>query len=300
MGCCHSNGSRKLGLQHLFHDSKTFPSSAVGITARELSAYDFSSENFVRDYLEQVTSQSLLGKSEGKLELRKTHSVPRDYATIQDALDAAKDGDAIRIAPGRYKEALVIRSRIMLVGLGKVDETVLEAPDESIFFAASALPTLILEASEARVCNVTIVGGGASVPVVENMCGDLTLEGCDIRSGACGLRVQDSAGAILRFCDVRSCHEHGVNVSKQGWVSIEKSYIFDCKCGVLVGHLGSQGSLRGTDIASCSQVGVMAHSLGAVLLESNHIHDNTVAGVFVSSGGRAVLKQVMFLARISM
>jgi hypothetical protein len=36
---------------------------------------------------------------------------------------------------------------------------------------------LILEAAEAKICNLTIVGGGTSVPVIENMCGDLTLEG---------------------------------------------------------------------------------------------------------------------------
>ena len=35
---------------------------------------------------------------------------------------------------------------------------------------------LVLEASEAKICNLTILGG-ASAPTVHNMCGDITLEG---------------------------------------------------------------------------------------------------------------------------
>jgi hypothetical protein len=36
---------------------------------------------------------------------------------------------------------------------------------------------VVLEAPEAKICNMTIVGGGVSVPVIENSCGDITLEG---------------------------------------------------------------------------------------------------------------------------
>lgn len=264
----HSKGvGRSYGHPLCFwQEGKILRASAVGILARELSAYEFASEQYVLEYTAQIAPLSAgrhhAPRAPGAGELpdkttRKaaTLNVPADYRSVQDALDAAEDGDVVRLAPGRYKEALVISKRVLLFGAGKkAGDTVLEAPDESVFFAGAALSTLVLEASEAKICNVSIIGGGVSVPVIENMCGDLTLEGCDIRGGSCGLKVQDSAGAILKFCDVRDSAEHGVYVSKQGWASIDKSHVFDCKCGVLVGQLGSQCSLRGTDVSNCSQV----------------------------------------------
>ena len=50
----------------------------------------------------------------------------------------------------------------------------------------------------------------------------------------CG--IQESAGAMLRFCDVRGCREHGIHVGTQGWASMYKCHINDCACGVLVRH----------------------------------------------------------------
>ena len=50
----------------------------------------------------------------------------------------------------------------------------------------------------------------------------------------CG--IQESAGAMLRFCDVRGCREHGIHVGTQGWASMYKCHIIDCACGVLVCH----------------------------------------------------------------
>jgi len=127
--------------------------------------------------------------------------------------------------------------------------------------------------------------------VIENVCGDLTLEGCQVRGGSCGIKVQESAGVVMRFCDVRDSKAHGVYVAKQGWTSIEKSHIFNCQCGVLVGQLGSQASLRETDIDTCLQVGVMVHSSAAVLLETCTVRRNGIAGVCLSAGARGVLSK---------
>jgi hypothetical protein len=92
MGCCNS----KTELEAL-------KSSSVGIKACELRAYDFASESFALDYTEQVQSPSVVGRnpSNGGRTLsngdswtpRRTHNVPKDYPSIQAALDAAHEGD---------------------------------------------------------------------------------------------------------------------------------------------------------------------------------------------------------------
>ena len=88
----------------------------------------------------------------------------------------------------RYREALVVRKRVQLVGTGRVAETVIQAPDVALWGGVQ-LATLVLEASEARVCNLTLTNASLSSAVVENFCGDITLEGCAIRGGGTGVKV---------------------------------------------------------------------------------------------------------------
>ena len=255
MGCCNAKDFPVPG----YRGSAPRPSS-TGLRASELKAFDFTSESFALEYTEQMTSSSVRRGAQEFLpgasscQPPRTRRVPQDHKTIQEALDAAGDGDVVCVGPGCYREALVVRKRVLLYGLGEVRGIVLEGPDASIFFAASGLPTVVLEAAEARICNMTIVGGSGSAPVVENMCGDVTLEGCSIRGGSCCISVQQSAGALVRFCDVVGATGHGIQVAQQAWASVEKCLISDCPCGILVGHLGSQCSLRASDVLSCSQV----------------------------------------------
>lgn len=46
--------------------------------------------------------------------LAATHRVPQDFKTIQSAIDAAKPGDTVLVAPGKYPEALNLKSGITL------------------------------------------------------------------------------------------------------------------------------------------------------------------------------------------
>lgn len=55
------------------------------------------------------------------------HQVPGGYHTIQSAIDAAKDGDTIRVAAGSYTEQLSIRKSLTIVGAGDA-RTVVRAP----------------------------------------------------------------------------------------------------------------------------------------------------------------------------
>lgn len=54
-----------------------------------------------------------------------THEVPADYATIQDAIDAAAPGDTVHVAPGVYTEYLQMKAGVRLRGSG-ADQTTLD------------------------------------------------------------------------------------------------------------------------------------------------------------------------------
>jgi hypothetical protein len=55
--------------------------------------------------------------------------VPRDYATIQGAIDAASPGDTVRVEPGTYTESVQLRAGVCLLGSG-APRTILDAGGE--------------------------------------------------------------------------------------------------------------------------------------------------------------------------
>jgi hypothetical protein len=59
---------------------------------------------------------------------RQLH-VPRDYPTIQAAVDAATPGDTVRVSPGTYTESVQLRAGVCLLGSG-ARRTILDAHGE--------------------------------------------------------------------------------------------------------------------------------------------------------------------------
>ncbi|HSN26026.1 MAG TPA: right-handed parallel beta-helix repeat-containing protein [Kofleriaceae bacterium] len=56
--------------------------------------------------------------------------VPAQYATIQQAIDAASPGDTVKVAPGQYTESVKLRPGVCLVGSG-ARKTTLDARGET-------------------------------------------------------------------------------------------------------------------------------------------------------------------------
>jgi hypothetical protein len=117
MGCCQSASGAGRELARCCREGAAaarLPASAVGTSAPELSAYDFASEKFARAYLEQAVTPSADPRRSDELgdfivkgstpRKATTRRVPEDYATIQDALDAAQPGDV----SGRAAAALLL------------------------------------------------------------------------------------------------------------------------------------------------------------------------------------------------
>ncbi|MDW8329616.1 MAG: right-handed parallel beta-helix repeat-containing protein [Candidatus Bipolaricaulota bacterium] len=94
----------------------------------------------------------IVGLAPAPWALAKTIEVPKDFPTIQAAIDAAEAGDLILVAPGIYRENPIIIKSIKLRGSGK--ETILDGRSLPDF------PTLrILSTTNVVVQNFTILSG---------------------------------------------------------------------------------------------------------------------------------------------
>ena len=69
--------------------------------------------------------------------------VPIDFPTIQDAINAANEGDVIKVLPGTYTEQLTISNNITIIGSG-AKSTIIEAPPlEELELNVIGLPYIV-------------------------------------------------------------------------------------------------------------------------------------------------------------
>jgi nitrous oxidase accessory protein NosD len=80
---------------------------------------------------------------------------PHCFASIQAAVDAAQDGDTIRIAPGTYGGGIVVAKSVDLLGSGANATTISGGGHVVTIGSASSSPTVTLT-------GLTITGGHAT------------------------------------------------------------------------------------------------------------------------------------------
>lgn len=107
--------------------------------------------------------------------LLDTIRVPADYPTIQKAVEAAKDGDVVLVAPGTYRENIVLRKKTV------------------------TLASRFHESRDAKDVEATVIdGGGRTCIVVDASVGaDTRIIGFTLRNGNDGITVNGARLHIL-------------------------------------------------------------------------------------------------------
>jgi len=96
-----------------------------------------------------------------------TLTVPTDHRTIQAAIDAARAQDTVLVEPGTYRENLVLRAGVALVGR-ETARTFLEPP------SADQAVVRIQLANDVRVSSFTVIGADVAVQVVGSLNVEIT------------------------------------------------------------------------------------------------------------------------------
>ncbi|MEU3106589.1 right-handed parallel beta-helix repeat-containing protein [Streptomyces albidoflavus] len=218
-----------------------------------------------------------------------------EYASLTAALEAAADGDILTVAPGTYRENLVVDRAVTLLGQEGAAGSVRIAPPEGVPLAVRA---------SAQVQGLHIEGQDAAVPavLVEDGTPELTglrivtrsAAGIEVRGGgrptvrACtvdnpagvGIAVVDGGGGIFEECEVIAAGQSGVAVRGGGRPRLDRCRVHHA-AGAGLSVTGDHSSLEalGCEIYEIKGSGVQIASRAAAVLTDCAVHRVTGNGV---------------------
>lgn len=197
--------------------------------------------------------------------------VPQDYPTVQAAITAAKDGDTIVVAPGTYRESLVIEKALVVRG----------EDAQSVILEGS----IVVKAGEAvLIADLTVHAqhvGFAGAIRVEGP-GKVTLEGVVVRRTGglvMGLAADEGAKVQLIRCHFQRCNV-GVVVGRGARVQLSQCHLEGGDMGI--SSLGAGVVTIADSIVVGSKTGIAMFE-GELTMVNSTVADCKKDGVFASS-----------------
>ena len=211
-----------------------------------------------------------------------TLDVPRDYSTIQGAIDALPAGGVIRIGPGTFFETLDIAKPLVLVGAANGATRIGAGGAEAAI--------TVRNARRVRLEGLTVIGGDYGVLVDESEA--VQLVGNHVLGARlAGIRLSRAA-ALIRGNEVRAgIGPYGMGIELANTTSRPESFITGnvvagaTREGIILhnaharieGNVVSANGLRGVSISEMSMATVV----------KNTITDNADAGIWVVDSSMA-------------
>ena len=205
--------------------------------------------------------------------------VPKDYPTIQDAIDAAGAGDLIVVKPGLYEEELDIinHTDLSIRGQGQV---IVRGDGAGTTVMVSNSPGTVLE-------NLQVENVGSNGIVFSFSDGSQAL-GCKVMdAGSRGIWFVNGSEGLIRGCSVRDTGAEGIRVSSSsGCNVVDNSILRAGDAGILV--LDGYHSVTGNRVREAATYGIRLGDDGIdaefCLALGNRIADSGNDGILVNAG----------------
>ncbi|MFD4664896.1 right-handed parallel beta-helix repeat-containing protein [Streptomyces halstedii] len=218
-----------------------------------------------------------------------------EYASLTAALEAAADGDVLTVAPGTYRENLVVHRAVTLRGGEGSAGSVRIAP-------ADGVPLTVRSAAVIR--DIHVEGQDAAAPalLVEEGTPELTdlrvvtrsAVGIEVRGGArptvrrcgvdnpagVGIAVLDGAGGVFEECEVVSAGQSGISVRDGARPRFDRCRVHHASgAGLSVTGEGSALEAVGCEVYEIKGSGVQVTGRGSAHLTDCTVHRTSADGV---------------------
>lgn len=218
-----------------------------------------------------------------------------EYASLAAALEAASDGDVLTVAPGTYRENLVVRRAVTLRGPeGSVGSVRIAPPDGvALTVRASvtvqdlhiegqdvAAPALLVEDGTPELLDLRIMTRSAAGIEVRGAARP-TVRRCTIDNPAgVGIAVVDGAGGVFEECEVVSAGQAGVSVRGGAHPRLERCRVHHASgAGIAVTGEGSGLEGIGCEVYEIKGAGIQIAARATAHLTDSSVHRTTADGI---------------------
>ncbi|MBA3440311.1 MAG: right-handed parallel beta-helix repeat-containing protein [Pyrinomonadaceae bacterium] len=212
-----------------------------------------------------------------------------DYASIGEALRAARPGARLLVRPGFYSESVNVDKPVEIIGDGTRADIIIESMNGSC---------VAMRTDEATVRGFTLremagIGNmGEGFFAVDIPQGRLLLDDCDITSNSlsCIAVHNDSTDPIIRRCRIHTSADSGIYIFNAATGTVEECDIYNnVNVGVAITERAKPVIKRCT-IRDGRNAGIVVWSGGTGLVEECEIFGNAKAGVGISEAGDALIR----------
>ncbi|MEU3690874.1 right-handed parallel beta-helix repeat-containing protein [Streptomyces narbonensis] len=218
-----------------------------------------------------------------------------EYASLAAALEAASDGDVLTVAPGTYRENLVVRRAVTLRGPeGSVGSVRIAPPDGvALTVRASvtvqdlhiegqdvAAPALLVEDGTPELLDLRIMTRSAAGIEVRGAARP-TVRRCTIDNPAgVGIAVVDGAGGVFEECEVVSAGQAGVSVRGGAHPRLERCRVHHASgAGIAVTGEGSALEGIGCEVYEIKGAGLQIAARATAHLTDSSVHRTSADGI---------------------
>ncbi|MGW2340779.1 right-handed parallel beta-helix repeat-containing protein [Streptomyces sp. NPDC001661] len=218
-----------------------------------------------------------------------------EYASLAAAVEAATDGDVLTVAPGTYRENLVLRRAITLRGPEGSPGSVRIAPADGVPVTVrasatvrdlhvegqdAAAPALLVEEGAPEIVGVRVVTRSATGVEVRGGARP-TVRQCTVDNpGGIGIAVLDGGGGVFEECEVVSAGQAGVAVRGGAHPRLERCRVHHTS-GAGLSATGEHSGLEavGCEVYEVKGSGVQITGRAAAHLTDCDVHRTTGDGV---------------------
>lgn len=219
----------------------------------------------------------------------------RRIRLLAAALEAAGDGDVLTIAPGTYRENLIVTRAVTLRGpegsLGSVRIAPADGVPLTVRASAtvqdlhvegqdSAAPALLVEDGTPELSDLRIVTRSAAGLEVRGAARP-TVRRCTVDNPAgVGIGVLDGAGGVFEDCEIVAAGQSGISVRGGAHPRLERCRIHHASgSGLSVTGEGSGLEAVGCEVYEIKGTGVQIASRAAAHLTDSSVHRTSADGI---------------------
>ncbi|MFI8962517.1 right-handed parallel beta-helix repeat-containing protein [Streptomyces sp. NPDC053493] len=218
-----------------------------------------------------------------------------EYASLAAALEAAGDGDVLTVAPGTYRENLVVQRAVTLRGGDGAVGSVRIAPADGVPLTVrasatlqdlhiegqdSAAPALLVEDGTPELLDLRIVTRSAAGVEVRGAARP-TVRRCTVDNPAgVGIAVLDGAGGVFEECEIVSAGQSGISVRGGAHPRLERCRVHHASgAGITVNGEGSGLEGLGCEVYEIKGTGLQIAARASAHLSDSTVHRTSADGI---------------------